>query len=267
MPRPKWSSSRPGVAISTSTPRSSFLHLIVERHAADQQRQLQLVVDAVFLEALRHLGGQLARRRQDQRARHARPWRGPLEPGRSSAERRRRSCRCPSGRCRARRGPVTATGMAADLDGSRRSVAGGLDGRLHFCAETELSERLGFQKFQSPSAQPVCSGAVAPDYRSRAQGGYVPKRTSQWGCGSKNIKERANRSPALRHARVLAYITLGRKENRLFSVLSAARLCHRPAAKVCPRPREGRRHPCTAPIVLRPACVIRRAATCRTGRR
>ena len=37
-PRSKWSSRRPGVAISTSTPRSSFLILLVHRDAADQQR-------------------------------------------------------------------------------------------------------------------------------------------------------------------------------------------------------------------------------------
>ena len=46
--------------------------LVVEAHAADQQRHVELVVLAVDLEVLGHLGGQLARRLQDQRARHAR---------------------------------------------------------------------------------------------------------------------------------------------------------------------------------------------------
>ena len=58
-----------------------LLDLIVHRHAADQQRHVELVVDAVLLEALRHLGGEFARRRQDQRARHARPGAAGLEPG------------------------------------------------------------------------------------------------------------------------------------------------------------------------------------------
>ena len=58
-----------------------LLHLFVHRHAADQKRQLQLVIDAIFLKALRDLRGQLARRRQDQRARHTRPCASRLEPG------------------------------------------------------------------------------------------------------------------------------------------------------------------------------------------
>ena len=40
--------------------------LVIEGNAADQQRQAELVIDPVFLEALRHLGGKLARRGQDQ---------------------------------------------------------------------------------------------------------------------------------------------------------------------------------------------------------
>jgi hypothetical protein len=71
LPRSKWSSRRPGVAISTSAPRSSFLFLVVERDAADQQRDVELVVLAVFLEVLGDLRGEFARRLEDQRARHA----------------------------------------------------------------------------------------------------------------------------------------------------------------------------------------------------
>ena len=43
-----------------------LLHLVVHRHAADQQRERELMMDAVFLEALRHLGCKLARRREDE---------------------------------------------------------------------------------------------------------------------------------------------------------------------------------------------------------
>ncbi len=46
--------------------------LLIEGDAADQKRHRQLVVLAVALEAFGDLGGQLARRLQDQRARHAR---------------------------------------------------------------------------------------------------------------------------------------------------------------------------------------------------
>ena len=49
-----------------------LLVLVVERDAADQQRHRKLVVLAVALEALGHLGGEFARRLEDQRARHAR---------------------------------------------------------------------------------------------------------------------------------------------------------------------------------------------------
>ena len=45
--------------------------LVVERDAADQERDVELVVDAVFGEALLDLRGEFARRLDDQRARHA----------------------------------------------------------------------------------------------------------------------------------------------------------------------------------------------------
>ena len=48
------------------------LDLVAHLHAADQQRHLEIVVLAVFLEILGDLGGKLARRLEDQRARHQR---------------------------------------------------------------------------------------------------------------------------------------------------------------------------------------------------
>ncbi|MCY1235905.1 hypothetical protein D9M72_485350 [compost metagenome] len=45
--------------------------LLVERDAADQKRDVELVVLAVLVEVLRDLGGEFARRLQDERARHA----------------------------------------------------------------------------------------------------------------------------------------------------------------------------------------------------
>ena len=47
------------------------LVLLVEGDAADQEREVQLVVDAVAPKAVLHLAGELARRFEDQRARHA----------------------------------------------------------------------------------------------------------------------------------------------------------------------------------------------------
>ncbi len=99
-PRSNWSSMRPGVAISTSAPRSRTLFWSSKRDAADQQRHVELVVLAVLLEVLGDLRGQFARRLEDQRARHARAGAAAFEQCRAWAARRRRSCRCPSGRCR-----------------------------------------------------------------------------------------------------------------------------------------------------------------------
>ena len=50
-----------------------LLFLLVERHAADQERNVEPVVLAVLDEILFHLRGEFARRLEDQRARHARP--------------------------------------------------------------------------------------------------------------------------------------------------------------------------------------------------
>lgn len=59
-----------GVQISTSAPRSS-LRSRFEGNAADEERDVQLVILAVFLEVLRHLRCQLTGRLEDQRARHS----------------------------------------------------------------------------------------------------------------------------------------------------------------------------------------------------
>src|SRR2546421_414912 len=55
--------------------------LVVERHAADEQRNVELVLGAVFLEVLGDLRGELARRLEDERARHARPRAAVLQHG------------------------------------------------------------------------------------------------------------------------------------------------------------------------------------------
>ena len=55
--------------------------LIAERHAADDERDVELVVLAVLLEMLDDLRGQFARRLEDERARHARARAALLEHG------------------------------------------------------------------------------------------------------------------------------------------------------------------------------------------
>ena len=128
-----------------------FLELVVERYAADQQGQRELVVDPVFLEALRDLGGKLAGRRQDQRAGHARPRASALEPG----QHRQHEAGGLAGPRLGDAEHVAARhgdGDGLDLDWGRLGIAGGLDGGLHFCAEPKLSERCGLQKKISPSA-------------------------------------------------------------------------------------------------------------------
>ena len=70
-PRSVKSSRRPGVAMTTSAPRAILASWSPNDDAADQERKVQLVVDAVFAERLFDLGGELARRLQDEGPRHA----------------------------------------------------------------------------------------------------------------------------------------------------------------------------------------------------
>ena len=68
-----WSSSRPGVAIRTSTPRVSLTVLVAERDAADQERDVEFLAGAVFVELFLDLGGEFAGRLQDEGAGHPCP--------------------------------------------------------------------------------------------------------------------------------------------------------------------------------------------------
>jgi hypothetical protein len=56
--------------MTTSAPRAILVSWS-PNDAADQEREVQLVVDAVFGERLLDLGGELARRLQNEGARHA----------------------------------------------------------------------------------------------------------------------------------------------------------------------------------------------------
>src|SRR5262249_2076027 len=55
--------------------------LVVERVPADEQRDVELLPGAVLFEAFLNLRGELARRLEDQRARHSGARAAVLEPG------------------------------------------------------------------------------------------------------------------------------------------------------------------------------------------
>ena len=72
---PRWSSRRPGVATSTSTPRGQHLHLRAVLHPAEDGGDREAQVLAIGAEALGDLAGQLAGRRQHEHS-GAAPGRG-----------------------------------------------------------------------------------------------------------------------------------------------------------------------------------------------
>ena len=136
--------------------------LVLHRDAANEQRHVELVIDAVFLEALRALRGELARRRQDQRARHSGPGSPRLQAGDHRQHERGSLARAGLGDAEhvaARNGDRDCMG----LDRRRRGVTGRLDGGQHLGAEPELSERCRFQPSKSPTA------SSSPQARLRAQ--------------------------------------------------------------------------------------------------
>ena len=111
--------------------------LIAERDAANQKREVQLVVDAVFGEGLFDLRGELARRLQNEGARHA---------GASAAALQHRQHRQREGGGLARAGLGDAQDVAAlqgvgnglFLDRRRRVVARRFNGFEHFLAQAEF---------------------------------------------------------------------------------------------------------------------------------
>jgi hypothetical protein len=72
-PRSVWSSRRPGVAIKDVDAAGQFGVLVAERDAADQERDVEFLADAVFVEILFDLGREFAGRFEDQGAGHSCP--------------------------------------------------------------------------------------------------------------------------------------------------------------------------------------------------
>jgi len=114
--------------------------LVIHRDAADEQRHRELVIDAIGLEALGDLGGELAGRGEDQRARHPRAGPARLEAREHRQHVRRRlsgAGLCDSEDVTARDG----NGDGLGLDRCRRRVSDGVDCGEDLGAEPELSER------------------------------------------------------------------------------------------------------------------------------
>src|SRR5262245_52991117 len=114
--------------------------LVVERDPADHQRDVELLAGAVFLEAFLNLRGELARRLEDEGARHSRARAAMLEHG----EHRQRE-----GRGLAGAGLGDAEHVAARehvryrllLNGSGGGVAGRLYRGENFVGQAELRKR------------------------------------------------------------------------------------------------------------------------------
>ena len=113
--------------------------LLAVGHAADQQRDAELVIDAVFGEGFLDLGGELARRLQNERPRHAGLGAAALE----HAEHRQGEG---GGLAGARLGDAEDVAALQGvrnglrLDGRRRVVARRFDGVEHLFAQAEFAK-------------------------------------------------------------------------------------------------------------------------------
>ena len=126
-----------------------FLDLFVHRHAADQQRGVEAVVDAVSVEALGALRSELACRGEDQRARHPGPGPACLE----ALDHRQHEGGGLAGTCLGDSENVAARHRDGDglgLDRRGRGISGRYDGGLELWAERKLSEGGVLQKCTSP---------------------------------------------------------------------------------------------------------------------
>jgi hypothetical protein len=131
--------------------------LVVERDAADDERDVELLLDAVFVETLFDLRGELARRLEDERARHARAGTTLLEHGQhreheggSLAGAGLRDAEHVAAREHVRDGLV--------LDRSGDRVAGGGNRRENFFGQAEMGERHVTSNGDRPQSRP------RPDY-------------------------------------------------------------------------------------------------------
>ncbi|VUD75088.1 hypothetical protein MET9862_05728 [Methylobacterium symbioticum] len=114
--------------------------LVGEGDAADDQRDVELVVGAVALEILLDLGGELAGRLQDEGARHPRAGAAGLEQGQHRQREGRRLAGPGLGDAE-HVAPRQDVGNGLGLDGRRLGVARGRDGLQDLVAQSEVGER------------------------------------------------------------------------------------------------------------------------------
>ncbi len=114
--------------------------LIVERDAADHQRDIELVVDAVFDEAFFDLRGEFAGRLEDQRARHARAGAALLQHGQHRQHEGRRLAGAGL-RDAEHVAPGEHVGDGLILDGSGSFVTSRRNGGENFFGQAEMRKR------------------------------------------------------------------------------------------------------------------------------
>ena len=136
----------PGVATRISTPAQQRLGLRLDRHAAVDDGVAQRHVLAVRPERVVDLDGELARRRQDQRADRMACGREAgvgvrAQPLEAWAARKPRSCPCRSGHGPSRRGPGQPAGWPVPGWGWVSSIALLADGAQDFRAQPEIVKR------------------------------------------------------------------------------------------------------------------------------
>ena len=157
-----------------------FLDLVVHRDAADQKRDVELVVGAILLERLSDLSGQFARRCQDQGSRHASPGAARLE---ACDHRQGEGGRLAGARLGDAQHVLAGQrdGDGLGLDGGRGRVAGRFDSGQNLGAEAKLSKRFRFQKSVTPDASLIhacvtspAEGGASARGRTRRRGSLVP---------------------------------------------------------------------------------------------
>ena len=142
-PRSVRSRSRPGVAMTTSAPRVDLGLLLAVGNPADEEGDAEPVIDAVFGEGFLDLGGEFARRLEDQRAGHSRLGASALE--------QRQHRKGEGGRLAGAglRNAEHVAGLedvrnALRLDWIRRGIARRFDGVEHLLAQAEFVESHSF---------------------------------------------------------------------------------------------------------------------------
>ena len=139
-PRSEWSSSRPGVAIRTSTPRVSFVSWSPNETPPISSATLSFWPAPYLSKLSLHLGGEFAGRLEDQGAGHARP---------GAALFQHREHRKDEGGGLAGAGLGDAENVPAGqnmgnglfLNGGGGGVAGGRDGGEHLVGQAEMGKR------------------------------------------------------------------------------------------------------------------------------